>query len=320
MSSILVTGGTGSFGQAFVRRLLEHDSYERIVVFSRDELKQHDMRCAGLTDERLRYFIGDVRDLQRLRRAMRGVGTVIHAAALKQVDSCEFNPLEAKKTNIDGTANVIDAALDCGVQRVLMVGTDKAVDPVNLYGATKQVAERLMIDANVYAGDGGTRFACTRYGNVITSRGAVLPRFQQQWDEHRLLTITDPRMTRFVLTLDHAVSFVIECLADMHGGEVFVPRLPAVSVTTVAEAVAFPDLPQTVNVGRRPGEKIHELLVSAHEARRTEDLGNRFVVYPITSKADFPGTVEYGSDSPFVERLDVSGFRVLAGLELQVAA
>jgi len=301
---ILVTGGTGSFGQAFIRRLLvSADQSQQLVVFSRDELKQHEMRAAGLNDERMRYFIGDVRDRDRLRRAFRGVDVVVHAAALKQVESCEFNPLEAKKTNIDGTSNVIDAALDCGVGRVLMIGTDKAVDPTNLYGATKLVAEKLMVDANAYSGQDGPAFSCTRYGNVISSRGAVLPVFQAQHAAGLPLTVTDPTMTRFVLTLDQGVDFVLDCLGRMRGGEVFVPRLKTVTVATISYAVA-PSSPRVV-IGRRPGEKQHELLISANEPELAAANG---LPYP------------YGSNTDLADRLDVVGFRELAGFNEKVAA
>jgi len=303
---ILVTGGTGSFGQALIRRLLPIG--DQLVVFSRDELKQHEMRAAGLTHDELRYFIGDVRDLQRLRRAFRGVDVVVHAAALKQVESCEFNPLEAKKTNIDGTSNVIDAALDCGVGRVLMIGTDKAVDPTNLYGATKLVAEKLMVDANAYSGSDGPAFSCTRYGNVISSRGAVLPVFQAQHAAGLPLTVTDPTMTRFVLTLDQGVDFVLECLGRMKGGEVFVPRLKTVTVDTIVEAVIAPThgfTPVPSVIGRRPGEKQHELLISANEPELAAANG---LPYP------------YGSNTDPADRLDVLGFRELAGLNEKVAA
>jgi UDP-N-acetylglucosamine 4,6-dehydratase len=297
---LLVTGGTGSFGQALIRRLLEHPLAhpQQLVVFSRDELKQHEMRAAGLVDDELRYFIGDVRDLERLRRAFRGVDVVVHAAALKQVDSCEFNPLEAKKTNIDGTANVIDAALDCRVGRVLMIGTDKAVDPVNLYGASKLVAEKLMVDANSYSGTDGPRFSCTRYGNVISSRGAVLPIFQAQHVAGLPLTVTDERMTRFVLTINQGVEFVLGCLGRMRGGEVFVPRLKTVTVGTIADAVTYGSRRWLIT-GRRAGEKQHELLISANEP----DLAAR-------NNLPFP----YGSNTDPADVLSVDEFRELAGL------
>jgi len=324
MSSVLVTGGTGSFGQSFVRHLLHGDT-DRIVVFSRDELKQHQMRADGLVNDRLRYFVGDVRDRDRLRRAMHGVTTVVHAAALKQVDTCEYNPLEAVHTNIDGTANVIDAALDAQVTRVLMLGTDKACDPTNLYGATKLVAEKLIVDANAYSGDSGTMFASTRYGNVISSRGSVLPVFQAQHANGGVLTITDPDMTRFVLTLEQGVEFVSDCLKIMVGGEVFIPKLPAVTVSTIAESVCWPHPAMMKVVGSRPGEKHHELLISQHESVRTLDRGWHYLVQPLAFPRDtswdgvplLPG-VAYGSDT--ADRLDIDGFRRLAGLDVDVAA
>ncbi len=314
---ILVTGGTGSFGQALIRRLLEKPlGYpQQLVVFSRDELKQHDMRVDGLVDDELRYFLGDVRDVDRLRRAFNGVDIVVHAAALKQVESCEFNPLEAKKTNIDGTQNVIDAALDCGVRRVLMIGTDKAVDPVNLYGKTKAVAEHLMIDANAYSGQDGTAFSCTRYGNVITSRGAVLPRFQAQAAKGELLTVTDHSMTRFVLTLNQGVEFVIKCLGAMRGGEVFVPKLPAVDIETITKAVMYPaKLVLTTVIGRRPGEKQHEALISRGESVRVNDRGDHYVIYPVNAPPALLSEEFVYSSETAQPRLDVAGFRELAGL------
>ncbi len=314
---ILVTGGTGSFGQALIRRLIDQPlGYpQQLVVFSRDELKQHDMRVAGLMDDELRYFLGDVRDVERLRRAFNGVDIVVHAAALKQVESCEFNPLEAKKTNIDGTQNVIDAALDCGVRRVLMIGTDKAVDPVNLYGKTKAVAEHLMIDANAYSGQDGTAFSCTRYGNVITSRGAVLPRFFLQHANGEPLTVTDPSMTRFVLTLSQGVEFVVGCLTSMRGGEVFVPKLPTVTVGTIAEAVTYPRVEIKWDLaGRRAGEKQHEALISRGESIRVNDRGDHYVIYPVSAPPALLSDEFVYSSETALPRLDVAGFRELAGL------
>ncbi len=313
---ILVTGGTGSFGQALIRRLLEKplSHPQQLVVFSRDELKQHDMRVAGLIHDEIRYFLGDVRDVDRLRRAFNGVDIVVHAAALKQVESCEFNPLEAKKTNIDGTQNVIDAALDCGVRRVLMIGTDKAVDPVNLYGKTKAVAEHLMIDANAYSGADGTAFSCTRYGNVITSRGAVLPRFFLQHANGEPLTVTDPSMTRFVLTLNQGVEFVVKCLTSMRGGEVFVPKLPTIEVGTIVNAVVWPKKPTVMVTGRRPGEKQHEALISRGESVRVNDRGDHYVIYPVSAPPALLSDEFVYSSETALPRLDVAGFRELAGL------
>jgi UDP-N-acetylglucosamine 4,6-dehydratase len=320
LTATLITGATGTFGQAYVRHLLDSSSVDRIIVFSRDELKQHAMRTSGFDDPRVRWFIGDVRDRDRLRRAMHGVTDVIHAAALKQVPTCEYNPLEAVRTNVDGTANVIDAAIDAGVERVLMLSSDKACDPVNLYGATKLVAEKLIIDANAYAGGDGTRFAATRYGNVISSRGSVLPLFQQQALNGEPITITDPSMTRFVLTAQHAVRFVEKCLSHMSGGELFVPKLPAVKVSTVAEAVAATVAwhVETRVVGARPGEKHHELLVSANESGRTLDRSWHWLVRPLAMPwlewdGDLlPAGVAVSSDS--TPLLSVAEFMEMAGL------
>jgi UDP-N-acetylglucosamine 4,6-dehydratase len=274
---VLVTGGTGSFGKKFVEVILEAHRPKRLVVFSRDELKQHEMRISGLNHPSLRYFIGDVRDRDRLRRAMNGVDVVVHAAALKQVPACEYNPIEAVMTNVMGARNVIDAALDTGVKKVLALSTDKAVNPVNLYGATKLVAEKLFVQANAYSGTGPTRFSCVRYGNVVGSRGSVIPVFRQQRASGRI-TITDPRMTRFWIMLDQTVRFVIHCLECMHGGEVFVPKLPSMKILELAQAVA-PDC-AVDQIGIRPGEKLHEVLISEDEARHTMNLGDMFVIQP----------------------------------------
>lgn len=278
--SVLVTGGTGSFGKKFIQVLNEQKNPEKIIVFSRDELKQHEMRLSGFNQDNLRYFIGDVRDRERLRRAMENVDIVVHAAALKQVPACEYNPMEAIKTNIIGTGNVVDAALDTGVKKVLSLSTDKAVNPVNLYGATKLAAEKLVIQSNSYAGGRETRFSCVRYGNVIGSRGSVIPTFIQQ-KENRKLTITDERMTRFWLTLERGVDFVIQCIELMHGGEVFVPKLPSTKIIDIAKAIA-PDAEFEV-IGIRPGEKIHEVLISEDEARTTIELADKYVVQPATA-------------------------------------
>src|SRR5260221_3223222 len=223
--SILVTGGTGSFGKKFVEIMLRDYQPQRLVIFSRDELKQHEMRTSGFDHPSLRYFIGDVRDVERLKRALAGVTVVVHAAALKQVPACEYNPFEAIQTNIMGGRNVIDAALDQGVRRILALSTDKAVNPINLYGATKLCAEKLFVQANTYGVPRGTRFSCVRYGNVIGSRGSVIPLFVQQ-RASGVVTVTDPKMTRFWITLDQGVAFVLRCLGVMRGGEIFVPKLP----------------------------------------------------------------------------------------------
>ncbi len=274
---ILVTGGTGSFGKKFVEIVQREFQPKKLIVFSRDELKQHEMRVAGFDQPNLRYFIGDVRDRERLRRALHGVDIVVHAAALKQVPACEYNPMEAIKTNILGSSNVIEAALDAGVKRVLALSTDKAVNPVNLYGATKLAAEKLFIQSNAYAAGTATRFSCTRYGNVVGSRGSVVPLFLQQRQTGRL-TITDPRMTRFWLSLEQSVRFVIRCIEQMEGGEVFVPKLPSTKVTDLAKAIA-PDA-QVEIIGIRPGERLHEVLVNEDEARQTVELDDMFVIQP----------------------------------------
>lgn len=277
---VLVTGGTGSFGKKFIRIMLDEYRPEKLIVFSRDELKQHEMRTSGYDHPSLRYFIGDVRDLARLRRAMNGVDIVIHAAALKQVPACEYNPMEAIKTNILGSSNVIEAALDTGVEKVLALSTDKAVNPVNLYGTTKLAAEKLFVQSNAYAGGRVTRFSCVRYGNVVGSRGSVIPIFLKQRQNGRL-TITDERMTRFWLTLEQGVRFVIKAVEQMCGGEVFVPKIPSTLITDLAKAIA-PGSEIEV-VGIRPGEKLHEVLINEDEARSTIELEDMFVVQPAVS-------------------------------------
>ncbi|HJX41192.1 MAG TPA: UDP-N-acetylglucosamine 4,6-dehydratase (inverting) [Anaerolineales bacterium] len=266
---VLITGGTGSFGRKFVEVMLADFKPSKLIVFSRDELKQHEMRQAGLDHPSLRYFIGDVRDLLRLRRAMQDVDLVVHAAALKQVPACEYNPVEAILTNIMGARNVVEAALDTGVERVMGISTDKAVNPVNLYGATKLAAEKLFVQSNVYAGGRETRFSCVRYGNVVGSRGSVVPVFLRQRAEGRI-TLTDRRMTRFWLSLEQGVRFTVRCLEQMQGGEVFVPKIPSMRMTDLAEAVA-PGC-EIELIGIRPGEKLHEVLVSEEEARHSLEL------------------------------------------------
>jgi UDP-N-acetylglucosamine 4,6-dehydratase/5-epimerase len=275
---VLVTGGTGSFGKQFVKVMLTEQRPSKLIVFSRDELKQHEMRTAGFDHPSLRYFIGDVRDLGRLQRAMQGVDVVVHAAALKQVPACEYNPMEAIKTNILGSSNVIEAALDTGVGRVLALSTDKAVNPINLYGATKLAAEKLFVQSNAYAGGGAPRFSCVRYGNVVGSRGSVIPIFLKQRRQNGKLTITDERMTRFWLTLEQGVRFVIGCVEQMCGGEVFVPKIPSTRIVDLARALA-PETELEV-VGIRPGEKLHEVLINEDEARSTLEREDRYVVVP----------------------------------------
>jgi UDP-N-acetylglucosamine 4,6-dehydratase len=274
---VLVTGGTGSFGKKFIRIMLDEFHPAKIIVFSRDELKQHEMQQAGYTDPSLRYFIGDIRDAQRLHRAFEGVNVVVHAAALKQVPACEYNPMEAIKTNILGSSNVVDAALDVGVEHVLALSTDKAVNPVNLYGATKLAAEKLIIQSNAYAGGKNTRLSCVRYGNVVGSRGSVVPVFLKQRASGQI-TITDERMTRFWISLQQGARFVIRCLEQMAGGEVFVPKIPSMKVLDLASAMA-PEAKVNV-IGIRPGEKLHEVLIGEDEARNTVELKDMFVVQP----------------------------------------
>ena len=276
--SILITGGTGSFGKKCTEILLREYSPKRLIIFSRDELKQHEMRVSGFNHPSLRYFIGDVRDADRLRRAMVGVDVVIHAAALKQVPACEYNPIEAIQTNVNGGKNVIEAALDNRIHRVLALSTDKAVSPVNLYGATKLVAEKLFVQANAYRGGDPIRFACVRYGNVVGSRGSVVPLFREQ-RKTGTVTITDPRMTRFWLTLEQGVRFVLRSIENMHGGEVFVPKIPSMKMMDLAKAIA-PDC-RIEEIGIRPGEKLHEVLLSEDEARHSLELEEDFVITPV---------------------------------------
>ncbi len=278
-TTVLVTGGTGSFGRKFVEAMLERHRPKKLIVFSRDELKQHEMRqrFPDTTDSPMRYFIGDVRDRERLYRAFHGVDVVIHAAALKQVPACEYNPFEAIQTNVMGAKHVIDAAIDCGVRRVLAISTDKAVNPVNLYGATKLCAEKLFIDGNHYAGERPTRFSCARYGNVVASRGSVIPVFLEQRRNGRI-TVTDPRMTRFWITLDHGVDFVRRAVEQMAGGEIFVPKIPSMDIMDLAKALAADC--EVEYIGVRPGEKTHEVLVAEEEAGYTVELDDMFVILP----------------------------------------
>ena len=317
---VLITGGTGSFGRSLVGTMLRHHNPSKLIVFSRDELKQHEMRVSGFTDPSLRYFIGDVRDRERLRRAMQGVDVVVHTAALKQVPACEYNPIEAVATNIEGGRNVIEAALDSGVQRVIALSTDKAVNPVNLYGATKLVAEKLFVQANAYRGEGPTRFSCVRYGNVVGSRGSVIPLFLNQRDTGKV-TITDPRMTRFWITLDQAVCFVITCIERMHGGEVFVPKIPSMNIIDLATAIA----PQCEieEIGIRPGEKLHEVLISEDEARQGVEFDDSFIIQPahpwwvlenLTDGKPLPDGFSYTSDNN-TDWLDASQLRAFAEAE-----
>ena len=276
-SSVLVTGGTGSFGHKFVETMLAKYHPRRLVIFSRDELKQSEM-MKRFDDPSLRFFIGDVRDAERLRRAMHGIDVVVHAAALKQIPSCEYNPFEAILTNVMGAKNVIDAAIDEGVKRVIAISTDKAVNPLNLYGATKLCAEKLIIQGNAYGFGRGTTFSVVRYGNVIGSRGSVIPLFTAQ-RASGTVTVTDPAMTRFWLRLDQGVEFAIRCASLMHGGEIFVPKIPSMRVMDLVAAIA-PGC-QVDFIGVRPGEKLHEILISEDESRQALELEEMFVIEPI---------------------------------------
>jgi UDP-N-acetylglucosamine 4,6-dehydratase (inverting) len=273
--TVLLTGGTGSFGHAFVARM-QRDSNCVIRVFSRDEHKQAELREQHGHD-RLRYLVGDVRDRDRLVRAARGVDVVIHAAAMKQVPACEYNPFEAVQTNVIGAENVVSASIDCGVPVVVALSTDKAVNPVNLYGATKLCAEKIVVQGNSYASGGSTRLCCVRYGNVAGSRGSVVPLFRRQRDAGEL-TLTDERMTRFWITLDESVDLVLHAIGHSVGGEVFVPRVASVRLVDLAEAIA-PGTPRRV-VGIRPGEKLHEVLVTSDESRHAVQRDDTYVVFP----------------------------------------
>lgn len=277
-SNILITGGTGSFGKTFIRYALDNLDPHRMIVFSRDELKQYELRQLFQDDPRLRWFIGDVRDELRLMRAMHGVDYVIHAAALKQVDTAEYNPFEFVKTNIVGSQNVIEAAIDTGVKKVVALSTDKASSPINLYGATKLTADKLFISGNHYAAAYETRFSVVRYGNVMGSRGSVIPFFRKLAEEGQALPITDLRCTRFFITLPQAVQFVVDSFDLMGGGELYVPRIPSMKIVDLAGAIA-PDAPLK-DVGLRPGEKLHEEMISPEEGRRALALGDRYVVQP----------------------------------------
>ena len=277
-TNVLITGGTGSFGKSFIRHLLDEHDPKRIVIFSRDELKQYEARQLFNDDPRLRWFIGDIRDRDRLMRAMYQVEYVVHAAALKQVDTAEYNPFEFVKTNIQGSQNVIDAAIDSGVKKVVALSTDKASSPINLYGATKLVGDKLFVSANHYAAHHPARFAVVRYGNVMGSRGSVVPFFRKLAQEGKPLPITDKRMTRFWISLDAAVKFVVDSFEMMQGGELYVPRIPSMRIMDLAEAIA-PGA-ETYEMGLRPGEKLHEEMISFEEGRRALQMDTRYVLQP----------------------------------------
>jgi UDP-N-acetylglucosamine 4,6-dehydratase len=320
---ILITGGTGSFGTRFLKTVLSDHDVAAVRIYSRDELKQYNLQRELDGDGRVRFLIGDVRDVERLKMAMRGVDIVIHAAALKQVPACEYNPFEAVQTNIHGAENVVAAALANNVPRTLALSTDKAVNPVNLYGATKLAAEKIVTQGNAYAGNTPVRLATVRYGNVVGSRGSVIPLFKAQALEGQL-TITDEEMTRFWITLDQAVEFVLNCIGLMQGGEVFVPRIPSMRVRDIADAIA-PDATRRI-IGIRPGEKIHEVLITEDESRHARMLEDRYVIYPpfpfwSTSEVlgeELPPGFRYSSDAN-TEWLGADDIRMMAELVPAVA-
>lgn len=274
--TVLITGGTGSFGKKFTSIIQKEYHPKKLIIFSRDELKQHEMRLQ-FNQSNMRYFIGDVRDKTRLELALDGVDIVVHAAALKQVPACEYNPIEAIHTNIIGAKNVIEASINRNVKKIIAISTDKAVNPVNLYGATKLCAEKLFIQSNAYSGGKYPIFSCARYGNVVGSRGSVIPLFKEQKKTGKI-TITDKKMTRFWITLEKGVRFVIKCVELMQGGEVFVPKIPSMRIMDLVKAIA-PDS-DIEYIGVRPGEKIHEVLISRDESRKTLELDDMYVIQP----------------------------------------
>ncbi|HNQ05267.1 MAG TPA: UDP-N-acetylglucosamine 4,6-dehydratase (inverting) [Thiobacillaceae bacterium] len=303
--AVLVTGGTGSFGRSFIRMLLDRHQPRRVVVYSRDELKQYEMQ-QEFDDPRMRFFIGDVRDRERLTQAMRGIDYVVHAAALKQVPAAEYNPMECIKTNIHGAENVIHAALANDVDKVIALSTDKAANPVNLYGATKLASDKLFVAANNIAGGARTRFSVMRYGNVVGSRGSVVPLFRRLLAEGaRELPVTDPRMTRFWITLEQAVDFVARNFARMRGGEIFVPRIPSIRITDLVAAMA-PGMPIRI-IGIRPGEKLHEVMCPADDSHLTLEFADHYVIRPTIA---FIVQVDYGTNV-----LGESGVPVAQGFE-----
>ena len=302
--SILITGGTGSFGHQFIKTVLERYKPKRLVVFSRDELKQFDMQQDFVAPKHpsIRYFIGDVRDANRLEMALRGIDYVIHAAALKQVPAAEYNPFECIHTNVLGAENVVNAAIRVGVKKVVALSTDKAASPVNLYGASKLASDKIFVAANHLSPPDGPRFSVVRYGNVVGSRGSVVPFFQKLVaDGAKSLPITDPRMTRFWITLDQSVDFVLTSLDQMSGAEIFIPKIPSMKITDLAACIA-PDMPTHV-VGIRPGEKLHEVMITEDDARTTVDAGDRYVIKP--AFMEWSSDTGTWSDAPAV----AEGFR-----------
>ena len=279
--TVLVTGGTGSFGKAYITNLLSSHNPKKVIIFSRDEMKQFEMRGKFADDPRLRFFIGDIRDKERLLRAFSGVNYIVHAAALKQVDTGEYNPREFILTNVIGSQNVVDAAIDSGVTNVVALSTDKASSPINLYGATKLTADKLFTAANVYGTNSKTKFSVVRYGNVMGSRGSIIPLFQELASKGLPIPVTDLRMTRFWITLDQAVKFVDEAFSEMNGGELFVPRIPSMKITDLVAAIA-PNS-KIKEIGIRPGEKLHEEMISPDDSRRAVMQKTKFILSPTSS-------------------------------------
>jgi UDP-N-acetylglucosamine 4,6-dehydratase/5-epimerase len=292
-SSVLITGGTGSLGKALLHEILSTTTARRVVIFSRDELKQYNLRSEFKDNPRVRWFIGDIRDIERLKRALHGIDYVIHAAALKQVDTGEYNPMEFIQTNVIGSQNVIDASIFTGVKKVVALSTDKASSPINLYGATKLTADKLFVAANNYSFSYGTTFSVVRYGNVMGSRGSVIPYFNSLAAAGKPLPLTDLRMTRFWISIDAAVKFVLSSLELMTGGELYVPRIPSMKLIDLAKAVD-PNA-KVIEIGMRPGEKLHEEMISADDSRRTVIAGDRYIVTPVVA--------EWGYSEPKGERM-----------------
>ncbi len=292
-SSVLITGGTGSLGKALLHEILSTTTARRVVIFSRDELKQYNLRSEFKDNPRVRWFIGDIRDIERLKRALHGIDYVIHAAALKQVDTGEYNPMEFIQTNVIGSQNVIDASIFTGVKKVVALSTDKASSPINLYGATKLTADKLFVAANNYSFSYGTTFSVVRYGNVMGSRGSVIPYFNSLAAAGKPLPLTDLRMTRFWISIDAAVKFVLSSLELMTGGELYVPRIPSMKLIDLAKAVD-PNA-KVIEIGMRPGEKLHEEMISADDSRRTFIAGDRYIVTPVVA--------EWGYSEPEGERM-----------------
>jgi UDP-N-acetylglucosamine 4,6-dehydratase len=289
--TVFISGGTGSFGKAFTKTILKRFTPKKVIIFSRGELKQFDMQQL-FPEPNMRYFIGDVRDADRLKLAMREVDIVVHAAALKQVPAAEYNPLECIKTNVNGASNIIQAAIEHNVEKVIALSTDKAANPINLYGATKLCSDKLFIAANNLVGKGRTRFAVVRYGNVVGSRGSVIPFFRKLVKEGaKEIPITDNRMTRFWITLDQGVDFVLKSFGRMQGGEIFVPKIPSAHIVDLAKAIA-PNLPQKI-VGIRPGEKLHEVMCPADDSHLTLEFDDHYVIQPSIT---FQNAIDYSKN------------------------